>query len=130
MYYFIYIFYKYVPDLRKILVKSEVEGKKLCCEICWQAKVKLMRTTWPILITADSSPTLVWALLLELNSYLSDFGDFRKCRSPCWVMEFYLHLASFSARFRTIYRPRCLLYTYLHSTTHRNSDGKSCLDYF
>ena len=64
--------------------------------------------------TADS-PTQVWALLLQLTSYQWDFGDFRKCRSPCWVIELYLPLASFPGRFETFNRPRCLLYTYLHS---------------
>ena len=33
MYYFINIFHKYISDLGKRLVKSEVEGKKLCCKI-------------------------------------------------------------------------------------------------
>ena len=83
-------------------------------KFCRQARVELTRTTWPIMNTADS-PTQVWDLLLQLTSYPWDFGDFRKCRSPWLVLELYLPLASFPARFGPFNRPRCLLYTYLHS---------------
>ena len=84
-------------------------------KFCWQSRVELTRTSWPIMNTADS-PTQVWALLLQLTSYPWDFGDFRKCRSPWLVLELYLPLASFPARFGLFNRPGCLLYTYLHST--------------
>ena len=102
-----YIFYKYISDLRKRLVKSEVEGKEVksyFVKSCRQARVELTRTTWPIMNTADS-PTQVWALLLQLTSYPWDFDDFRKCRSPCWGLELYLPLTSFPARFWTIQSP-------------------------
>ena len=48
MYYYIYIFYKYISDLRKRLVKSEAEGKEeksYVVKFCRQARVKLTRTT-------------------------------------------------------------------------------------
>ena len=48
MYYSIYIFNKYTSDLRKRLVKSEVEGKEeksYVVKFCRQARVKLTRTT-------------------------------------------------------------------------------------
>ena len=113
-----YIFLKYISDLRKRHVKSEVEGNKVKNyfeKFCRNARVELTRTTWPIINTADS-PTQVWALLLQRTSYSWDFGDFPKCRFPCWVMELYLPLASFPSRFGPFNRLRCLLYTYLHST--------------
>ena len=84
-------------------------------KFCPQARVELTRTAWPTMNTADS-PTQVWALLLQLTSYPWDFGDFRKCRSPCLFLELYLLLVYFPARFGPFNRPGCLLYTYLHST--------------
>ena len=44
----IYIFYKYISDLRKSLVKSEVERKEVksyFVKFCRQARVELTRTT-------------------------------------------------------------------------------------
>ena len=86
--------------------------------------------TWPISNTADS-PIQVWALLLQLTSYPWDFCDYRKCRSPCWVPELNLPMTSFPARAGIFNCTRCLLYTYLHSTSRLFSlaifRNKSCL---
>ena len=71
MYYFIYIFYKYISDFRKSLVKGEVEGKEeksYVVKLCRQARVKLTKNTCPIMNTADS-PTQVWALFRQFTSY-------------------------------------------------------------
>ena len=81
------------------IVVEGKEVKRYFVKFCRQARVELTRTTWSIMNTADS-PTQVWALLLQLTFCPWDFVDFRKCRSPCLVLELYLPLASFPATLR------------------------------